>query len=171
MFEESFPELIFVFVEDILQNDGIIISIYSHQVSTNSNVLGYCIEYNLETCKEWQYMNRLHLCSPLNITLMAIISGYHLKLLHFSISTNVFIFYWSSIELSELMPSSFCLISLIFVVQTQWFGAYLFVKKESSKYAFGISSSMKDIEVDASFYEWLQNFTTRGDQAINGRRP
>jgi hypothetical protein len=30
---------------------------------------------------------------------------------------------------------------------------------------------MKDIEVDVASDEWLQNFTTRADQALNGQQP
>ena len=30
---------------------------------------------------------------------------------------------------------------------------------------------MKDIEVDVASDEWLQNFTTRVDQALNGQKP
>jgi hypothetical protein len=62
-------------------------------------------------------------------------------------------------------------INLYGVVQTQRFGAYLLVKKGSSKFIFSTSSSMKDIGVDVAFDEWLQNFTTRADQAINGQKP
>jgi hypothetical protein len=69
--------------------------------------------------------------------------------------------------------SSKCLISinLYGVVQTQYFGAYLLVKKGSSKFTFSTSSSMKDIGVDVACDEWLQNFTTRADQAMNGQKP
>jgi hypothetical protein len=52
------------------------------------------------------------------------------------------------------------------VVQTQHFGAYLLMKKGSSKFTFSTSSSMKDIGVDVASDEWLQNFTTRADQAM-----
>jgi hypothetical protein len=62
-------------------------------------------------------------------------------------------------------------INLYGVVQTQRFGAYLLVKKESSKFTFSTSSSMKDIGVDVASDEWLQNFTTRVDQAMNGLKP
>jgi hypothetical protein len=66
--------------------------------------------------------------------------------------------------------SSKCLISinLYGVVQTQRFKAYLLVKKKSSKFTFSTSSSMKDIGVDVASDEWLQNFTTKADQAMNG---
>jgi hypothetical protein len=57
------------------------------------------------------------------------------------------------------------------IVQTQRFGAYLLVKKGSSKFTFSTSSSMKDIGVDIASDEWLQNFTTRADQAMNGLKP
>jgi hypothetical protein len=62
-------------------------------------------------------------------------------------------------------------INLYGVVQTQRFGAYLLVKKGSSKFTFSTSSSMKDIGVDVASDEWLQNFTTRVDQAMNGLKP
>jgi hypothetical protein len=45
------------------------------------------------------------------------------------------------------------------------------VKKRSSKFTFSTSSSMKDIGVDVASDEWLQNFTTRADQAMNGLKP
>jgi hypothetical protein len=54
-------------------------------------------------------------------------------------------------------------INLHVVVQTQCFGAYLLVKKGSSKFTFSTSSSMKDIGVDVISDEWLQNFTTKTD--------
>jgi hypothetical protein len=62
-------------------------------------------------------------------------------------------------------------INLYGVVQTQRFGAYLLVKKGSSKFTFSTSSSMKDIGVDVASDEWLQNFTTRADPAMNGLKP
>jgi hypothetical protein len=62
-------------------------------------------------------------------------------------------------------------INLCGVVQTQHFGAHLLVKKGSSKFTFSTSSSMKDIGVDVASDEWLQNFTTRADQAMNGLKP
>jgi hypothetical protein len=62
-------------------------------------------------------------------------------------------------------------INLYGVVQTQCFGAYLLMKKGSSKFSFSTSSSMKDIRVDVASNEWLQNFTTRADQAMNGLKP
>jgi hypothetical protein len=45
------------------------------------------------------------------------------------------------------------------------------VKKGSSKLTFSTSSSMMDIGVDVASDEWLQNFTTRVDQAMNGLKP
>jgi hypothetical protein len=57
------------------------------------------------------------------------------------------------------------------VVQTQSSRAYLLVKKRSSKFTFNTSSFMKDIGVDVASDEWLQNFTTRADQAMNGQKP
>jgi hypothetical protein len=45
------------------------------------------------------------------------------------------------------------------------------MKKGSSKFTFSTSSSMKDIGVDVASDEWLQNFTTRADQAMNGLKP
>jgi hypothetical protein len=45
-----------------------------------------------------------------------------------------------------------------------------FVKKGSSKFTFSSSSSMKDIGRDVASDEWLQNFTTRADQAMNGQK-
>jgi hypothetical protein len=45
------------------------------------------------------------------------------------------------------------------------------VKKGSSEFTFSTSSSMKDIGVDVASDEWLQNFTTRADQAMNGLKP
>jgi hypothetical protein len=62
-------------------------------------------------------------------------------------------------------------INLYGVVQTQHFGAYLLVKKGSSKFTFNSCSSIKDIGVDVASDEWLQNFTTRADQAMNGLKP
>jgi hypothetical protein len=44
---------------------------------------------------------------------------------------------------------------LIGVVQTQCFGAYLFVKKGSSKFTFSSSSSINDIGMDVASDEWL----------------
>jgi hypothetical protein len=43
-FQELFLEPMFVFVEDYLQDDGAIIVIHPHQVSTKSNILGYNVE-------------------------------------------------------------------------------------------------------------------------------
>jgi hypothetical protein len=62
-------------------------------------------------------------------------------------------------------------INLYGVVQTRHFGAYLLVKKGSSKCTFSSSSSIKYIGVDVASNEWLQNFTTRADQAMNGQKP
>jgi hypothetical protein len=64
--KKSFLAVVFVFAKDYLQDDGAIIVIYSYQVVAKSTILGYCVEYNFETCKEWLCMNRLHLCSLLN---------------------------------------------------------------------------------------------------------
>jgi hypothetical protein len=61
---------IFVFAEDYLQDDGAMIVIHPFQVDAKSTILGYCVEYGFETRKEWLCMNRLHLCSPLNRTLI-----------------------------------------------------------------------------------------------------
>jgi hypothetical protein len=68
--------------------------------------------------------------------------------------------------------SSKCLISINFygVVQTQHFGAYLLVKMGSSKFTFSTSSFM-NVGMDVGSDEWLQNFTTRADQAMNGQKP
>jgi hypothetical protein len=60
----SFLKPVFVFAKDYLQNDGAIIVIHRHHVSAKSTILGYCIEYNFETCKESLCMNCFHLCSP-----------------------------------------------------------------------------------------------------------
>jgi hypothetical protein len=62
-------------------------------------------------------------------------------------------------------------INLCGVVQTQSFGAYLLVKKGSSKVTFSTSSTMKDFGVDVASDEWLQNFTTRADHAMNCLKP
>jgi hypothetical protein len=62
-------------------------------------------------------------------------------------------------------------INLFGDVQTQHFGAYLLVKKGSSKFTFSSSSSMKDIGLDVASDEWLQKLTTRADQAMNGQKP
>ena len=67
----SLLEAVFVFAEDYLQDDGAMIVIHLFEVDTKSPILGYCIEYNFETRKEWLCMNRLHLYSPLNRTLVA----------------------------------------------------------------------------------------------------
>jgi hypothetical protein len=48
-FEESFLELVFVFVEDYLQDDVAIIFIHPYQMSTKSNILEYSVKYNFET--------------------------------------------------------------------------------------------------------------------------
>jgi hypothetical protein len=66
---DSLLEAVFVFAEDYLQDDGAMIVIHPFQVDAKSTILGYCVEYNFETRKEWLCMNRLHLCSPLNRTL------------------------------------------------------------------------------------------------------
>jgi hypothetical protein len=63
---ESFLKVVFVFVEDYLQDDCAIFVIHLHQVDAKSTILGYYIEYSFETHKEWLCMNHLHLCSPLN---------------------------------------------------------------------------------------------------------
>jgi hypothetical protein len=60
---------------------------------------------------------------------------------------------------------------VLFRLLSQRFGAHLLVKKISSKFTFSTSSSMKDIGVDVACDEWLQNFTTRVDQAMNGQKP
>jgi hypothetical protein len=65
---ESLLEVVFVFTNDYLQNDGAIIVIYPFQVDAKSTILEYCVEYDFETRKEWLCMNCFHLCSPLNIT-------------------------------------------------------------------------------------------------------
>ena len=67
---KSLLKAIFVFVEDYLQDEGTIIIIHPFQVDAKSTILEYCIEYSFETCKEWLLMNPLHLCSPLNKTLI-----------------------------------------------------------------------------------------------------
>jgi hypothetical protein len=45
------------------------------------------------------------------------------------------------------------------------------MKKGSSKFTFSTSSSMKNIGVDVAYDKWLQNFTTKADQAMNGQKP
>ena len=71
----------------------------------------------------------------------------------------------------DLSSKCVIFINLYGIVQTQHFEAYLLVKKGSSKFTFSTSSSMKDIGVDVASDEWLQNFTTRMDQAMNGQKP
>jgi hypothetical protein len=158
---ESLLEAVFVFVEDYLQDDGAIIVIHPFQVDAESTILGYCIEYGFETRKKWLCMNRFHLCSPLNRTLT--ISSLPKSSFSIDASLNCVVF--------ELSSKCLIFIYLYGVVQTQHFGAYLLVKKGSSKFTFSTSSSMKDIGVDVAFDEWLQNFTTRTDQAMNGQKP
>jgi hypothetical protein len=87
--------------------------------------------------------------------------------------TTVLILHRCIIKFCEIELSSKCLISinLYGVVQTQHFGAYLLVKKGSSKFTFSTSSSMKDIGIDVVSDEWFQNFTIRVDQAMNGQKP
>jgi hypothetical protein len=63
---ESFLEVVFVFAEEYLQDDGGVIVIHPFQVDAKSTILGYSVEYGFEIRKKWLYMNRLHLCSPLN---------------------------------------------------------------------------------------------------------
>jgi hypothetical protein len=67
---DSLLEAVFVFAEDYLQDDGAIMVIHPFQVGAKSTIPGYCVEYGFETRKEWLCMNRLHLCSPLNRTLI-----------------------------------------------------------------------------------------------------
>jgi hypothetical protein len=62
-------------------------------------------------------------------------------------------------------------ISIYGIAQTQLFGAYLLMKKGSSKFSFNTTPPMKDIGVDVVFDEWLQNFTTSVDQAMSGQQP
>jgi hypothetical protein len=101
-------------------------------------------------------MNRLHLCSPLNSTLMV----------------NALPKSSSCIDASLNCMKLNCLfINLFGIVQTQHFGAYLLVKKGSSKFTFSTSSSMKGIGVDVASDEWLQNFISRADQVMNGQKP
>jgi hypothetical protein len=63
---ESFLEAVSVFAEEYLQDDGGVIVIHPFQVDAKSTILGYSAEYGFEIQTEWLYMNRLHLCSPLN---------------------------------------------------------------------------------------------------------
>jgi hypothetical protein len=72
---DSLLETVFVFAEDYLQDDDAIIVIHPFQVDAKFTILGSCVEYSFETSKEWLYMNRLHLCSPLNKTLTVVL--YH----------------------------------------------------------------------------------------------
>jgi hypothetical protein len=67
---DSLLKVVFVFAKDYLQDDSAIIVIHPFQVDAKSTILGYCVEYGFETRKEWLCMNRLHLCSPLNRTLI-----------------------------------------------------------------------------------------------------
>jgi hypothetical protein len=87
--------------------------------------------------------------------------------------TKVLILHWYSIEFYKIELSSNCLIfiNLFGVVQVEHFGAYYLMKKGSSKFTFSTSSSMKDIGVDVASDEWLQNFITWADQAMNGQKP
>jgi hypothetical protein len=52
MFEELFLEPVFVFAEGYFQDGNAIIVIHQHQMSTKSNILGYSVDYNFDTCKE-----------------------------------------------------------------------------------------------------------------------
>jgi hypothetical protein len=63
---ESFLEVVFVFIEEYLQDDGGVIVIHPFQVDAKSTILGYFAEYGFEIRKEWLCMNQLHLSSPLN---------------------------------------------------------------------------------------------------------
>jgi hypothetical protein len=49
---ESLLKVVFVFVEDYLQDDGAIIVIHPLQVDAKSTILGYCVEYGFETRKD-----------------------------------------------------------------------------------------------------------------------
>jgi hypothetical protein len=66
---DSLLEAVFVLAEEYLQDDSAMIVIHPFEVDAKSTILGYYVEYDFETRKEWLYMNRLHLCSPLNRTL------------------------------------------------------------------------------------------------------
>jgi hypothetical protein len=57
------------------------------------------------------------------------------------------------------------------MLQTQRFGAYLLVRKEGSNFQFNPVSSMNEVGVDIGSDEWLQNYTTKIDQAMNGTKP
>ena len=153
---ESLLKVVFVFAKDYFQDDGPIIVIHLYQVDAKSTILEYCIEYNFETYKEWLCMNHLHLCSPLNNTLMI----------------NALPKSSSCIDASLNCMKLNCLsINLFGVVQTQHFGAHLLVKKGSSKFTFNTSSSMKDIGVDVASDEWLQNFISQANHTMNGQKP
>jgi len=60
---------IFDFADQHLHDDGAIIIIHPHRVSTKSNILGYCKSYRFELRKEWWGHNRMHLTSPVNAAL------------------------------------------------------------------------------------------------------
>jgi hypothetical protein len=55
--------------------------------------------------------------------------------------------------------------------QTQRFGAYLLVRSEDSSFEFNLVSSMNEFGVDPGSDEWLQKYTTKIDQAMNGSKP
>ena len=96
---ESLFKAVFLIAEDYLQDDGAIIVIHSYQVDTKSTILEYCVEYSFETCKEWLYMNHLHL----------FIFEQNLDCKFF---TKVLILHWCFIELCKIELSSNCLVSI-----------------------------------------------------------
>jgi hypothetical protein len=70
IYEKSYLDPVFEFAEECLQDDSAIIVIHPHVIAIKEIVMGYCDAYRFKTQKEWLCMNRLHLCSPTNTTLM-----------------------------------------------------------------------------------------------------
>lgn len=89
---------IFDFADQHLHDDGAIIIIHPFRASTKSNVLGYCKSYGFEVRKEWWGMNRLHLASALDSSLM--VSSLCYILLYNSVIPTLSFAFFSLIPLS-----------------------------------------------------------------------
>jgi hypothetical protein len=68
--EDEALQLACSFAAEHLQDDGCIIVFHSYSIRSRQNIAGVCQTYDLVKRKDWMGMNRMHLTSAIDNTMM-----------------------------------------------------------------------------------------------------
>jgi hypothetical protein len=86
-FSQSDFNAIFDFADNLIQDDGAMVIIYTYNVEAKTAVLGYAKTYRFVERKNWVWMNCFHLCYLAYLQLTVCLTSFFIKVYNFSLMT------------------------------------------------------------------------------------